>query len=1716
MSTNDEENNVTEQSNTIPSNSAMRNTRSKKSTSSYKFKGSTAALNGHVFLTPAESKDPKLFERTLEEIKRYADITFTTGASDLAPLFTDELNEPSISKPKPLPDAFKNDEVEIKLWEMDLKAYVKKRDALQRNLYSLYSLVWGQCSTQLQAKLQSVAEFESIKATADVVRLLREIRKVSWSMDRGINPVHSFSTAYRRFISLRQRQGVTIAEHYKNFKTLMDIVEHFAGETSYVPSKLIEAEKTEMAAENEDIGEIHTSEEILTEATRRAKNRLIAMQFLLSGDYKIYSSLWMDYEVRQSRGFDEYPRDLTNAYKVMVEHEKKVRRVDRGRQHYQDKEQQGAVFVTAGTDGHTYRSITCHKCKKKGHYAPKCPGIEEENKDTNEANVTLLNLEESSFDEEEGSDMVFMTVHQEEVAERVDAVTNEFGITLLNGEKAINPQWVLLDTCSTVSLFSNEKLVTNIRPCNKGNGLITQSIGGSMRTKLVADLPNFGEVWFNPQSMANILSFAHVSNRFRITCDTEVEKSFTVHADRGPIVFKELKNGLYYYDTTTGRKPKSSLDYLFFLDATVEERQNQFTKREVEKAKSAIRFYHRVGTPGFQHFIDLLNMSYFRNCEITAADVKRAEYIFGQDLFSIKAKTVRVSTDAIQVTQPYVPEAILQFHRDVHLCVDIMHVQGSAFLVTVSKHLQFRTVHELISKDRANIAKALKDVINIYIKGGYRVVVIFADNAFNCVTNDVDMPTMNICATNEHVPEVERTIRTIKERVRARIHTLKYNRLPKIVVSSLIKQAVINLNNLPSTSGVSKTLSPSTIITGRASPDYNRIRLDFGTYCQVHDEPNPSNTMRSRTTGAIALHESGNHQGSYYFMSLRTGKLLHRRNYTTLPLSNDIIDRVHAIAADENQPILSDHCPVFEFDIGSLVLDSDDDDVDSSAITFDTPEAVVPDIAVPPTSEEIPQIDHNDLMQTPTIDDDEERSDVTETNIDMDSDHDMEEYEERNTDTDMVENEERPVTFENEERPVNENEERSDNENEERPVSENEGRSDNANEERHENTEPSASSSNRVLRPRTGRVYNKYPSDDYVNVPNKPANGYNLLCITNMMKTTTGIILSTIGSDQLTGSLAHKDMPAQKAIKVFGKKAIVAVIEEFRQIHGKAVVKPRKSSELTREEKLQALRAIVLVKQKRCGRFKARTVADGRPQKFWTPKEQTMSSAASSEATSLTLMVDAHEKRDVAILDVPGAYLHATMKDFVILRLEGTIVEYMVEACPEIYKPFVEIINGKKVLYLQLLKALYGCVQSALLWYELFSSTLEKEGFVINPVEPCVANKIINGKVCTVLWYVDDVKISHVESRVVTEVIQMLEQRFGALTVNRGKSHVYLGMNIDFKEDGTVHINMKDHLLEAIHDFGENTDRRVSSPAAHDLFETYEGSSPLLSKDKQEIFHSVTMKLSYVATRARPDIKTALSYLCKRVLKPNEKDWKKLKRVLRFVSQTIDDPLILGADSLDILLTWVDASFAIHPENMRSHTGGCMTYGTGILQPMSKEQKMNVRSSTEAETTGASDYLPKNLWTQTFMKHQMLPVKCAPYYQDNMSAEKIERNGWKSVGSRSRHIDIKTFFVTDRHKKGDISIEHCPTSQMVADYFTKPLQGTLFQDMRDVIMGKKSYTSLEKYADTDKQPEERVGNIIKLQTDMPVTKTDFGAKSYKEVLMTSGSKLTMEKKNDVT
>ena len=209
---------------------------------------------------------------------------------------------------------------------------------------------------------------------------------------------------------------------------------------------------------------------------------------------------------------------------------------------------------------------------------------------------------------------------------------------------------------------------------------------------------------------------------------------------------------------------------------------------------------------------------------------------------------------------------------------------------------------------------------------------------------------------------------------------------------------------------------------------------------------------------------------------------------------------------------------------------------------------------------------------------------------------------------------------------------------------------------------------------------------------------------------------------------------------------------------------PINPNTLTRAQKKQALRAINLIKEKRCGRLKGRTVADGSTQRGLYDKSETGSPTVATESLMASIIIDAYERCDSATADIAGAYLKAYMKDFTIMKFIGASLEILCGMDPK-YLAFVTIENGVKVLYVKLVKAIYGCVQSALLLYQLFNSKLRDFGFELNPYDSCVANKTINGKQCTIVWYVDDMKILHVDPTVVTSVIDKLEQFFGTMTV---------------------------------------------------------------------------------------------------------------------------------------------------------------------------------------------------------------------------------------------------------------------------------------------------------------------------------------------------------------
>jgi hypothetical protein len=283
---------------------------------------------------------------------------------------------------------------------------------------------------------------------------------------------------------------------------------------------------------------------------------------------------------------------------------------------------------------------------------------------------------------------------------------------------------------------------------------------------------------------------------------------------------------------------------------------------------------------------------------------------------------------------------------------------------------------------------------------------------------------------------------------------------------------------------------------------------------------------------------------------------------------------------------------------------------------------------------------------------------------------------------------------------------------------------------------------------------------------------------------------------------------------------------------------------------------------------------------------------------------------------------------------------------------------------------------------------------------------------------------------------------------------------------------MVDHIKEAIEQFGEDVSACATSPGAKNLYSVSE-SSPTLTKEKAELFHRIVAKLLYVSSRARSDIMPTIAFLCTRVSNPTAQDWLKLKRLLRYLNDTLTLSATLGANGMSKMMTWVDAAYAVHPD-MKSHTGGCVSLGRGVIMPKSTKQKLNTKSSTEAELVGASDYIPSTIWAKNFLEAQGYDISENVFYQDNQSAMRLEKNGRASAGQKSRHINIRYFFIKDRILTDNVKIVYCPTELMLADFYTKPLQGSLFKKFRSVILGYESVDVLN-YDVSSAPVEERVG-----------------------------------------
>ena len=289
--------------------------------------------------------------------------------------------------------------------------------------------------------------------------------------------------------------------------------------------------------------------------------------------------------------------------------------------------------------------------------------------------------------------------------------------------------------------------------------------------------------------------------------------------------------------------------------------------------------------------------------------------------------------------------------------------------------------------------------------------------------------------------------------------------------------------------------------------------------------------------------------------------------------------------------------------------------------------------------------------------------------------------------------------------------------------------------------------------------------------------------------------------------------------------------------------------------------------------------------------------------------------------------------------------------------------------------------------------------------------------------------------------------------MTRGPKHTFVGIDINFRGDGTVMLSMDQYIKECINLYHEEVVKMSSTPAKGTLFNTDEGEEMTpLTELEAEKFHHTVAKLLYAAKRTRIDIDLAVSFLCTRVASLTKGDKIKLIRVFEYLKSCPSLLRTIMTKGELEMHTWVDTLYVTH-QDMRGHTGGASSMVRGMVFHGSTKQKLNTKSSTESEVVGVSDYIPHTIWAKYFLAEQGYNLSRDIFYQDNTSAIKMITGGKKSCSGMSRHIHIRYFFIKDVIEREKMTVKYCPIKQMIADYFTKPVQGMQFYEVRNIIMG---------------------------------------------------------------
>jgi Reverse transcriptase (RNA-dependent DNA polymerase) len=342
---------------------------------------------------------------------------------------------------------------------------------------------------------------------------------------------------------------------------------------------------------------------------------------------------------------------------------------------------------------------------------------------------------------------------------------------------------------------------------------------------------------------------------------------------------------------------------------------------------------------------------------------------------------------------------------------------------------------------------------------------------------------------------------------------------------------------------------------------------------------------------------------------------------------------------------------------------------------------------------------------------------------------------------------------------------------------------------------------------------------------------------------------------QCTDNAEHvMNITVSEAIRTRGDEAESVMIKELGQMVNKKVWTPIDGKNLTAEERRRIIRSSMFPKEKylASGEFeKLKARLEG------TSKTDMYLSALSTSSVFTILTIAAHEGRKAAVVDIGGAFPNAEMKTGVAvhMRLDRAMSDLLIRLQPS----YIMFQDAKGCIVVLLNRALYGCIESAALWYDNLRETMTSLGYNRNPHDICVFNRTSEAGVqCTATVHVDDLLFTSVDVSMIDNLSEGLRAKYVEITKTSGIVLNYLGMVLDLSQPGEARVGMKGFVDDMLQSSGVTGGTRT--PATEGLFEL-RANAPMCSEGRSKEFHSLVAKLLYLAKKSRSECLTVVAFL---------------------------------------------------------------------------------------------------------------------------------------------------------------------------------------------------------------------------------------------------------------